>query len=318
METDFLKMVECATKAPSGHNTQPWRFESTGDGIVIVPDFDVALPVVDHDNRELYISLGCATENLMISAKHFGYEAEIIENGREGIRIRLTRNSDVVDDRLFYRIEKRQTNRSVYNGNRLSGEILATLEAVRGTDDIRVHFAPVGSSLADTLTDYIVRGNAIQMNDKAFKNELLCWMRFNAKQVDRRGDGLSYKVFGNPPLPGMFARPIVNCFLNAGVQNKSDRKKIESSSHLVLFTTRNNTLEEWIGLGRVLQHFLLVATDSGVACAYLNQPCEVQALASEMQKVLPIDNEFPTLIVRIGYAEAVPYSPRKKVQDVIM
>lgn len=156
------------------------------------------------------------------------------------------------------------------------------------------------------------------MNDKAFKNELLCWMRFNAKQVDRRGDGLSYKVFGNPPLPGMFARPIVNCFLNAGVQNKSDRKKIESSSHLVLFTTRNNTLEEWIGLGRVLQHFLLVATDSGVVCAYLNQPCEVHVLASEMQEGLPIDNEFPTLIVRIGYAEAVPYSPRKKVQDVVM
>ena len=98
METDFLKMVEYATKAPSGHNTQPWRFKSTGDGLVIVPNFDVALPVVDHDNRELYISLGCATENLMISAKHFGYEAEIVENGRNGIRIRLTRNPDVVDD----------------------------------------------------------------------------------------------------------------------------------------------------------------------------------------------------------------------------
>ena len=50
------EFVRCATMAPSGHNTQPWKFSITGDCIRIFPDFTRALSVVDPDNRELYIS----------------------------------------------------------------------------------------------------------------------------------------------------------------------------------------------------------------------------------------------------------------------
>ncbi|MDF1574338.1 MAG: hypothetical protein P1P86_04000 [Bacteroidales bacterium] len=35
MKTDDFKfLVEYAVKALSGHNTQPWKFESTEDGVV--------------------------------------------------------------------------------------------------------------------------------------------------------------------------------------------------------------------------------------------------------------------------------------------
>jgi len=33
--------------------------------------------VVDPDNRELYTSLGCALENLLIAAKYAGYDPEV-------------------------------------------------------------------------------------------------------------------------------------------------------------------------------------------------------------------------------------------------
>lgn len=52
-----------------------------------------------------------------------------------------------------------------------------------------------------------MKGNEIQMADIAFKNELLSWMRFNKKQVEATHNGLSYLVFGNPPLPRILARP---------------------------------------------------------------------------------------------------------------
>ena len=58
----------------------------------------------------------------------------------------------------------------------------------------------------------IMKGNEIQMNDVTFKNELLSWMRFNNRQVESTHDGLSYLVFGNPPLPKRLARPIVSLF----------------------------------------------------------------------------------------------------------
>ena len=61
---DLLFLIEQAVKAPSGHNTQPWMFRISETEIDICPDYSRALPVVDPDNRELFVSLGCAAENL--------------------------------------------------------------------------------------------------------------------------------------------------------------------------------------------------------------------------------------------------------------
>lgn len=105
--------------------------------------------------------------------------------------------------------------------------------------------------------------------------------------------------------------------MKAGKQNKSDLKKINSSSHLVLMTTEHNDPKGWIDLGRTLQRFLLNMTGAGIANAYMNQPCEVAPLAREIQQLLPINGEFPMLILRIGYADPMPYSPRKDVESII-
>ena len=39
IRTDYLFMIEQAIKAPSGHNTQPWKFRLFSDHIDILPDF---------------------------------------------------------------------------------------------------------------------------------------------------------------------------------------------------------------------------------------------------------------------------------------
>lgn len=317
MNRDFLEIISYAAKAPSGHNTQPWRFNFTENTISIKPNFVVALPVVDSGNRELYISLGCATENLLIATTHFGYQARIIQCDKAEIKIELIKSSQAVKKNLFHQIEWRQTNRNVYNGLKIKSEQLEKLQSLSSDENLKTYFAEIGSPLADTLTQYIAKGNEIQMNNKAFREELLSWMRFNGKQVKASGDGLSYKVFGNPALPGMIAKPIVRQFLKPNTQNKGDRKKIASSSHLVLFTTKHNTVEEWIELGQLLQRFSLTTTELGIASAYCNQPCEVVSLANELQKLLPIEEEYPTLLLRIGYASPMSYSPRKKIEEVV-
>ena len=67
-DADFLTLIKAATQAPSGHNSQPWWFETSDHSIVIKPNFEKALPAVDGQHRELFISLGCALENLCIKA----------------------------------------------------------------------------------------------------------------------------------------------------------------------------------------------------------------------------------------------------------
>lgn len=318
MKTDFIQIASYASKAPSGHNTQPWKFHITDSTITVLPNLDVALPVVDRNNRELFISLGCAVENLCIAASYFGYTTHIIECSIEAIILELTKNALTIEDSLFHQIEKRQTNRNIYNGNKISDGILQQLQSIPKENGIQFYFTEINTPFANTITQYIMKGNEIQMADIAFKNELLSWMRFNKKQVEATHNGLSYLVFGNPPLPRILARPIVSLFLKPNAQNKSDRKKIDSSSHFVVCTTQRDIIEEWINLGRTLQRFLLKVTEIGISYAFLNQPCEVAALAFDLREKLPVNKEHPTLIMRIGYAKQIPYSPRKKIETLLV
>ena len=100
-------------------------------------------------------------------------------------------------------------------------------------------------------------------------------MRYNKKHQDATRDGLSYAVYGAPNVPRFIAKPIITKAMNAKSQNKSDKKKIASSSHFVLLTTRNNTVEQWINLGRTLERILLRATEMDIVNAYMNQPNEI-------------------------------------------
>ncbi len=155
------------------------------------------------------------------------------------------------------------------------------------------------------------------MQNEAFKVELKSWMRFNKKHQDQTLDGLGYAVFGAPNVPRWMAEPIMSMAINAKAQNKADREKIASASHLVLFTTRENSRREWVSLGRTLQRFLLTTTELGIVHAYLNQPNEEVEIALEMTRTLGLAGECPTILLRIGYGRQQAYSKRRAVKDVI-
>lgn len=70
-------LIRYATLAPSGHNTQCWRFRVGERAIGIIPDLSRRTPVVDPDDHHLYVSLGCAAENLSLAARAFGLSGEV-------------------------------------------------------------------------------------------------------------------------------------------------------------------------------------------------------------------------------------------------
>lgn len=315
---DFIFMVEQAIKAPSGHNTQPWLFKINNASIEIHPNLNKSLSVVDFDNRELFVSLGCATENLCIAASEKGYSPIVSIEKNGVIKIELTKSNAVTPDPLFRQIEVRQTNRSVYNGNIIPDDTIRNLQSLTVGSTITMYCHKTGTADFDTIATYIYRGNTIQMQDEAFKKELKEWMRYNKKHQNETNDGLSYAVFGAPNLPKFIVKPIMSNVINEKSQNKSDRKRIKSSSHFILFTTQNNTIEEWINLGRKLEHFLLKSTEMGIIHAYMNQPNEIRELAAQMAESLNINDEYPTILLRIGYGERMPYSKRKEIRYVVM
>lgn len=317
---DFLKMVSYAIKAPSGHNTQPWKFHIGENAIEIHPDFSRSLPVVDGDHRELYISLGCAAENLILAAGELGYETQYsavsVQGGDPYIRVDL-QQGNVEKSHLFEQMGKRQTNRSVYKNQTIAQDTLDILKVMFNDPLVQLHYYENGTAGFITLQEYVKVGNAIQMMDDDFKNELISWIRFNGIQERKNPDGLSYRVMKTPPLPGFMGKAIVGSFMKPNSQNKGDMEKIESSSHFVLFTVHKSNYANWIQVGRVLQRFLLETTRLGISCAFLNQPCEVNKLAEQLPGALELDGEIPNILLRIGYADPMPYAPRRDIDTVV-
>ena len=313
----FQSLVSAAARAPSGHNTQPWHFTATGDEIIISPDYSRELPAVDSNRRELFISLGCAAENLCLQASVLGYTAEAFLDG-SSIRFRLQTSEQTAADPLAAYINQRQTNRSMYNGSLIPESSLQTIPRQPSADGIKLHLFGRQSETFRLLTEAVMQGNAAQMADPAFKTELLSWIRFNKKHAEDSNDGISYAALGAPNLPRWLSKPIVKLMLNAETQNKADRKKIAVSSHLALITSPADHIADWVATGRSLQRFLLRLTQQGIAHAYFNQPCEVPALRQQLQsKLFPNGGEQPQLLLRLGYAASLPFARRRPLHEVM-
>ena len=80
------ELVRCATLAANGHNTQPWKFGLSPDTILTRPDLSRCTPVVDPDEHHLWVSLGCATENLALAAAALGKHADVAF-GPQGVHV---------------------------------------------------------------------------------------------------------------------------------------------------------------------------------------------------------------------------------------
>lgn len=313
-EPDYLFMIAQAVKAPSGHNTQPWLFKIADGEIDILPDFTKSLPVVDPNHRELFVSLGCAAENLCIAAAHKGYETRVTVTHEGVIKVFLTKQNHHMESPLFAQIALRQTNRSRYDGRIVPEDSIVSLKNIGAEPFIGVHFFKNGSAEYAAIAEMVYAGNRLQMHNKAFKAELQQWMRYNKKHQDATKDGLSYAVFGAPNVPKFIAKPIMANAINEKKQNKSDGKNMASASHLVLLTSQDNTIEQWVNLGRTLERILLRSTQMGIAHAYLNQPNEEPTLAVELAQRLGLTNEHPTILIRIGYGKLMPYSQRREAK----
>jgi len=76
---EMRDLIRYATLAPSGHNTQPWRFQVGESQINILPDFARRTPIVDPDDHHIFVSLGAATENLVLACAAHGRSGEYKE-----------------------------------------------------------------------------------------------------------------------------------------------------------------------------------------------------------------------------------------------
>jgi hypothetical protein len=167
------------------------------------------------------------------------------------------------------------------------------------------------------MWQFIRQGITRQMQDQAFKRELVAWIRFNKSQVSSRRDGLTYEALGFPAMPGWIGRLVVKAALTPRKQCRQEEPKVKSAPALLLLSSLPNRTA-WIGVGRYFERFALQATLLGLSTAHLNQPVEVPAVAGKLRTAYRLGDYHPALLVRIGYADPVPSAPRRPLEELLV
>jgi hypothetical protein len=318
---EFLEIIKDAVRAPSGHNTQPWKFEVSETTITIKPDFSRSLHVVDADNHALFISLGCALENLILSAKAHKQKPTIATHfaaGRDEINIELIPSNEVPKDDLFDFIQTRQCTRTAYDTKPIDESVLQHLMDAAIPEAVEIVFITNKDKIKE-LEPFIVEGSNAQFNNPYFVNELVSWIRFSSRSAATTRDGIWSASMGMPGTGSLIGNAIMKHIVSAKSEAKRWKNLIDKSAAFALFVVKENTKDNWVRLGQSFQRFGLRATQLKLKHAHVNMPCEEKTVRQKLIKHFNLTNgRQPLLLVRLGYAEAMPYSYRRLVNEVVL
>lgn len=314
------EILQYAVKAPSGHNTQPWKFRTEAHFIHLYPDFSRQLTTVDPDHHELYISLGCALENTVQAAHAFGYNTNVFYNLDEAepfVSVHIYDDENLHGKNLLELMEKRHVNRKRYNGAPVLPQHLQMLQ--HAAEEPMVHMQVVKDrSEISMIAQLVQEACETQFSDENFKEELLHWIRFNDVTARKTNDGIRSASMGMPAIPTALGHFIFRHMVSPASEAEKSRKQTESASALLIFSVEENTPEAWIKLGRSFERVALQATALNISHAHLNMVCELPAFRRRLQHMMHLETKEPLLLVRIGYASAMPASYRRLVEEMLI
>jgi len=311
------ELVRYATLAPSSHNTQCWTFHVDDHSISISPDLSRRCPAVDPDDHHLFVSIGCASENLLQAALANGLNgySAFDDSARKTLRV-LLEPTKAIATSLFSAIPERQSTRAEYDGKPIATIELAMLEKAGQGDGVRTILLTEREAMEKVL-EYVVQGNTAQMNDRAFVEELKAWIRFSARDAVRTGDGLYAASSGNPSVPSWLGNLLFGLFFTPKSENDKYAKHVRSSAGIAIFVSEAENPAQWIEVGRCYERFALQSTALGIRNAMLNQPVEVSALRPQFATFLGVGGRRPDLVVRFGRGPKLPPSLRRPVDAVL-
>ncbi len=314
---EFSDLIRYATLAPNGHNTQPWRFRPGDNSITILPDFKRRSPVVDPDDHHLFVSLGCAAENLALAAGATGRAGAIEFDPADGGRVQFRFGmGDGGEQSLFDAIPHRQSTRADYDGSTVGASELRELAAAAAIPGVDVVLVTERSQM-NRILDLIIAGNNAQIGDPAFVAELKHWLRFSPNAALRKGDGLFSAASGNPTLPEWLGPWLFDRVFTVKAETVKASRQMASSAGIAVFIGAEADPAAWVQVGRACQRFALQATVLGLKCAFLNQPVEVPELRTDLSALVGLPGRRPDILMRFGRGAALPFSARRPLKAVM-
>ncbi|MGI5129975.1 Acg family FMN-binding oxidoreductase [Pseudonocardia sp. CA-107938] len=324
-EQDLVRAVEHALRAPSVHNTQPWRWRIRGERAELFADPHRHLIATDPDGRDLVLSCGAALHHLQVALAAAGYAASVARQPDPEQRDLLARirigpgPGDPEDARLFPAVKARRTDRRRMSHRPVpAAAVQRLIEQALRHGALLVHVA--NGPMRDRLSRVLADAAAEQATVRGYPAELEQWSRRYAGSRD----GISAGSVSAPPpgLPGPWPlRPFPRYGLPQPRQVPAHAVP-DDAAEFVVVATAEDSVTDRLRAGEAASAVLLAATVAGLATTPLSQGIEVpHARESVRQEVLRIP-DTPQLLIRIGWpathAAELPPTPRRGLDVVLL
>jgi hypothetical protein len=277
-----LNLVRAAILAANPHNSQPWLFHVTQTQIDLFSDRRRTLGTVDPFLIEMHIGLGCALENLELSAAANGYSTQVTlspDASDETLvaRIGLAPGSAPVSA-LYNVIPLRHTNRYPYDtGRPVSPATLDALSALGDDPDVRVFWfasaqkrKPVGALLVEAAHAFVADSAQDAVDTGT-------WWRGTWQDIQQHRDGITLDAAGLPDLTRAIGKMLPSVSVeqqdSSFLQNTAEQVKTAGAFGLLAIHNGQDRTQQ-LHAGRLWERMHLWATKEGLAMQPLNQATE--------------------------------------------
>jgi hypothetical protein len=313
-------LLAAAVKAPSGDNTQPWRFrvDEQGRSILAEPDHSRDPSPMNVGGRMSRIALGAALENILRAARGLGLDAELAPAPPPAMAsVRLNGEAGEGAAPAVAALAGRVTNRKAYDARPVAPDIL---EGLRGDtpdlDSVSTHWI-VGADRLKDLGMVIGRADGTMFGDPSMRRGFLANVRFDAPDLEAVDEGLSLgslELSGTDRVSLQVMKRVPDWFLKLGGASKvfasKARALVASSSGLCLVVAPDGA--DWTDLvvGRAMQRAWLSLASRGLAAQPMMSLCVLEnarengdeALRSALgeRNLAEIRDAFRALVPEIG------------------
>ncbi|AYF75361.1 hypothetical protein D7D52_17480 [Nocardia yunnanensis] len=304
--------LRLALRAPSVHNSQPWRWRQADGELHLHADRSRHLPATDPQSRALMLSCGAALHHVLVALSALGWGSAVTyapdpHDPDHLATIRLARRAPTTTDIcLTAAILLRRSDRRRFANSQVPRRYLRA--AVDYAARFGAQVRPVTDASREQLGKLMHRAAEQHAGDAQYQVELASWSgrrhghdgvpARNAAPV-RAADTLPIREFTDPVL------------LDAAGDT-------DAAEWLVVCTERDDDTAR-LRAGETLSALLLAATDLRLGTSIQTEPLGVPALREEIRFSL-CDSSYPQAMVRAGWMRAsaapLPETPRRELADV--
>jgi hypothetical protein len=325
---DMTSLVAMASRAPSVHNTQPWRFRARDNAIELYADRRRMLRHIDPAGREMTISCGAAVFGLRLGMRKLGIlpQTDLLPDpGRPRLIARVQPSGRApmtrLESEMIAALPHRHTHRGPFAPGDVSQRLLADLRLDAAAEQAELVIVDDNGTVRQ-LAGLVLAAASEQAADPAIMAEQRSWVR-PPGATDRDGIPAQARMSTQrpgdddqmrPALRGALATPRLpqRDFGLPGSELPGGHPPVVTA----VLATAGDAQVDWIHAGQALHRVLLHAATRWVFASLQSQPLESDVMRAEVRACLGLRG-YPQLLLQLGRANTAPATPRRPVTDTI-